>query len=181
MLKKKKQIDVRTMVKAGFLVAISIVMTRFVYIMLPLAGVQALRISFGDVPLMLSGILFGPLVGGLTGLAADLIGFLVNPMGPYHPGFTLSSILWGALPGLIFFILKGKRTLEKTLTFANIIIAVAITAIIVSLVLNTYWLSLLYGKGFWILIPTRVVATLISIPVHAIIIKAIVKYLKILI
>ncbi|MDY0234597.1 MAG: folate family ECF transporter S component [Gudongella sp.] len=181
MLKTKNKIDIRTMVKAGFLVAISIVMTRFVYIMLPLAGIQALRISFGDVPLMLSGILFGPLVGGLTGLAADLIGFLINPMGPYYPGFTLSSILWGVLPGLIFIVLRGKKSFEKSLSFRNIVIAVAITAILVSLILNTYWLSILYGKGFLILLPPRFVATLISIPIHSMVIRALVKYLKFLI
>ncbi len=178
MLKSKSKIDVRIMVKAGFLVAISIVMTRFVFIMLPLAGIQALRISFGYVPLMLSGILFGPLVGGLTGFAADLIGFLVNPMGPYHPGFTISSTLWGVLPGLIFIVLKGKNTFEKSLSFKNIVIAVAITSILVSILLDTYWLSVLYGKGFLILLPTRVVASLISIPIHSVIIKALVKYLK---
>ncbi len=181
MLKAKNKIDVRTMVKAGFLVAISIVMTRFVYIMLAPAGVQALRISFGDVPLMLSGILFGPLVGGLTGLAADLIGFLINPMGPYHPGFTLSSILWGALPAFIFILLRGRKTFEKSLTFKNIVIAVLFTTITVSLLLNTYWLSRLYGKGFLVLLPSRVIAALISIPLHSTIIRALVKYLKFLI
>lgn len=181
MLRTKNKIDVRTMVKAGFLVAISIVMTRFVYIMLAPAGVQALRISFGDVPLMLSGILFGPLVGGLTGLAADLIGFLINPMGPYHPGFTLSSILWGALPAFVFIMLRGNKTFEKSLSFKNIVIAVVITTITVSLLLNTYWLSRLYGKGFLVLLPTRFIAALISIPLHSTIIRALVKYLKFLI
>ncbi len=181
MLKSKNKIDVKTMVKAGFLVAISIVMTRFVYIMLAPAGVQVLRISFGYVPLMLSGILFGPLVGGLTGLAADLIGFLVNPMGPYHPGFTLSSVLWGVIPGLIFIVLKGKGRLEESFSLKNIAIAVAIASIIVSLVLDTYWLSKLFGEGFLVLFPMRFVAALISIPLHSVIIRALLKHLRLLI
>ena len=145
MLKNKNKINVRTMVKAGFLVAISIVMTRFVYIMLAPAGFQVLRISFGYVPLMLSGLLFGPIVGGLTGLAADLIGFLVNPMGPYHPGFTISSVLWGLIPGLVFIVLKGKKRLVESYSLKNIVLAVTIASIIVSLILDTYWLSKLYG------------------------------------
>ena len=177
MLRTKSRIDVRTMVKAGFLVAISIVMTRFVYIMFAPAGVQVLRISFGYIPLMISGMLFGPLVGGLTGLAADLIGFLINPMGPYHPGFTLSSVLWGVIPGLIFIAFKGKKRFEESLSLKNILIGVAIATIIVSLILDTFWLSRLYGKGFLILLPTRVVASLISIPLHSIIIRTLLKHL----
>ena len=88
-MRTKQKFDIRTIVKAGFLVAISVVMTRFAYIMLPIGGVQGLRISFGELPIMLSGFLFGPVVGGITGIAADLIGVLVNPQGAYFPGFTI--------------------------------------------------------------------------------------------
>lgn len=170
--------SVRTMVKAGFLVAISIVMTRFAYIMVPLAGVSALRISFGDLPLMLSGMMFGPLVGGLTGMAADIIGFLINPQGPYHPGFTLSSILWGVIPGLVFYRLRNEKNFEKVYSYKNILAAVLLVTVIVSLGLNTYWLSTLYGRGFIILLPTRVLAAVISIPLHTVILKYLLKYLK---
>jgi len=177
-MNKKKKMDVRIMVKAGFLVAISIVMTRFAYIMVPLAGVSALRISFGELPLMLSGMIFGPLVGGLTGLAADIIGFLINPQGPYHPGFTLSSILWGVIPGIIMYALKGKKGYDKLFSFKNIFLAVAVVTIVVSLGLNTYWLSNLFGRGFIVLLPTRFLAAIISIPLNAIILKYLLKYLK---
>lgn len=166
------------MVKAGFLVAISIVMTRFAYIMVPLAGVSALRISFGDVPLIMSGFMFGPVVGGLTGLAADIIGFLINPQGPYHPGFTLSSILWGVIPGLWMLLWIKRTSFEERYSFKKILLAVATTAAIVSLGLNTYWLSNLYGKGFFILLPTRILATIISIPIHSALIKYLMKFLR---
>lgn len=166
------------MVKAGFLVAISIVMTRFAYIMVPLAGVQALRISFGDVPLMMSGFMFGPVVGGMTGLAADIIGFLINPQGPYHPGFTLSSILWGVIPGLWMLLWSKRTSFEERYSLKKILLAVATTAAIISLGLNTYWLSNLYGKGFFILLPPRILATIISIPIHSALIKYLLKFLR---
>ncbi|MCR3956206.1 MAG: folate family ECF transporter S component [Gudongella sp.] len=178
MRRKTAKINVRTMVKAGFLVAISIVMTRFAYVMVPLAGVSALRISFGDLPLMLSGMMFGPLVGGLTGFSADIIGFLINPQGPYHPGFTLSSILWGVIPGLVFYRFRGERDYEKVYSYKNIVLAVLLVTVVVSLGLNTYWLSTLYGRGFIVLLPTRVLAALISIPLHTVIIKYLMKYLR---
>ena len=92
MITKKNNMDIRTVVKAGSLVAISIVMTRFVSIMVPIGGAQGLRISFGEVPIILAGYMFGPVVGGITGIAADILGMLINPQGPYYPGFTISSI-----------------------------------------------------------------------------------------
>lgn len=178
MEKKKSKISVQTTVKAGFLVAISIVMTRYVFIMLPLAGVGVLRISFGYLPLMLSGIMFGPLVGGLTGLAADLIGVLIAPQGPYHPGFTLSSVLWGVIPGLVYLRFKGSKNYDKVYSYKNIFIAVILVYVIVSLGLDTYWLSRLYGKGFIILFPTRLIAAIISIPLHTFILRHLMKFMR---
>jgi ECF transporter S component (folate family) len=165
------------MVKAAFLIAISIVMTRFVYLMLPLAGVSALRISFGDVPLMISGLMFGPLVGGLTGLGADIIGFLINPQGPYHPGFTLSSILFGVIPGIFMLAHKNSNN-GKRYSFKRMLLVVGACSLVISLGLNTYWLSKLYGKGFFILLPTRILVAVFSIPIHAFVITYLMKFLR---
>jgi len=178
MLKSKKIMDVRTVVKAGFLVAISIVMTRFAYIMLPIGGASGLRISFGDMPIMLSGFMFGPVIGGLTGIASDLIGVLINPQGPYFPGFTISSMLWGVIPGLLTYVLKKHNSYERKYSLKNVSISVIVSYIIVSLVLNTIWLSTLYGTAFFVLLPPRIISTLINIPVQSFIITALLKYLK---
>lgn len=176
--KKREKISLNTMVRAGFLVAISIVMTRFAYVMIPLAGVGALRISFGEVPLMMSGVMFGPMVGALTGIAADIIGFLINPQGPYYPGFTISSALWGVIPGLFVIYFKSRKKDMNIYSFKNMLIPSIVTTIIVSVLLNTLWISQLYGKGFFILLPTRLVASLISMPIYAFIISYLMKFLR---
>jgi ECF transporter S component (folate family) len=177
MRNNKKTMDIRTIVKAGFLVAISIVMTRFAFVMLPIAGVSALRISFGEMPLMLSGFLFGPLVGGLTGIAADLLGVLINPQGPYYPGFTISSMMWGILPGIITYILEKKVPISKMFSFKFVLVSVAISSIIVTL-LNTVWLSDLFGTAIIILLPPRLLSAAISIPILSILLTAILKYAR---
>jgi len=80
----------RTATNLGLLTAISIVLTRVFGFIIPIAGVGALRISFGEIPIMLSGILFGPVAGAVTGVAADLIGYAINSHGgAFFPGFTL--------------------------------------------------------------------------------------------
>ncbi len=78
----KNKILINNLVKAAMLTALSIILSRILGIQLT----QDIKISFGTLPLMLSGILFGPLLGALSGLAADLIGIMINLGGAYHPG-----------------------------------------------------------------------------------------------
>lgn len=173
-LRTKTKLNIQTVVKAGFLVAISIVMTRFAYIMLPIGGVQGMRISFGELPIMLSGFLFGPIVGALTGIAADLIGILINPQGPYFPGFTISSMMWGAIPGLIMMFFRNSRDYS----LFKVMLAVGISYVIISLALNTLWLSMLYGSAFFILLPPRILNVVVSIPIMGFVANLLLRYLK---
>ncbi len=171
--------DTRILVKASFLTAISIVLTRFLYYFLPVAGgIPAIRLSFGEVPLIMSGMLFGPIVGGISGLAADIIGVLINPQGAFHPGFTLSSIMWGVIPGLLFLIFKQQESYEKKYSKINIVVAVSLCFIVISLGLNTIWLSSMFGKGFLALFVPRLIMIVPNITLQSIIIITLIKYLK---
>ncbi len=106
----KRFLDTRTLVTSSLLNSISIILTRFFAVMIPLGGLPALRLGFGQIPIAITGILFGPLAGGITGAVADLIGFMINPHGgPFFPGFTLSSILWGVVPGLFYMVIKKYK------------------------------------------------------------------------
>ena len=174
----KKKLNTRSLVQGSFLVAISIVMTRFLYFFVPLAGLPTIRISFGEMPLMLSGLLFGPFVGGISGLAADLIGVAINPQAAFHPGFVLSSILWGVIPGLLgnYFKLKSKD--KNPFTIKRIYLTVIVAYVIISLGLNTVWLTGLYGKGFMVLFPGRVIAAMFNIPLQSFVINLLIKHLR---
>lgn len=172
-MNKRKRFNTTTLVQAGFLVALSIVLTRILVFM----PTNTLRIGFGETPLMLSGFLFGPVVGGITGAAADLIGVAINPQGPPHFGFTLSSMMWGIIPGL-FVVLFRKGKMINPYGKLNITMAVTLCIVSISMVLNTYWLSNLYGEGFLVLLPTRIVSGLINIPIQSFLIISLMKYLK---
>jgi ECF transporter S component (folate family) len=145
----------------GLLTAVSIVLTRVFGIVVPVAGAGALRLSFGEVPIILAGVLFGPIAGALTGLASDLIGYIINSHGgAFFPGFTLSAALTGFIPG---WILYKKR---KTLTFWQVGMAVLITDVLTGVLLNTLWLTILYGRGFFVLLPMRSLARLVTLPIY---------------
>jgi riboflavin transporter len=100
----------RKITLAAMLTAVAIVLTRFVSIIIPLGGYPSLSIDLGSVPILLSGIVLGPIFGGIVGFTSDIIGFYTNSRGGiFHAGFTINSILTGVIPGLIFLFLKNKN------------------------------------------------------------------------
>ncbi|NLY05810.1 folate family ECF transporter S component, partial [Candidatus Sordicultor fermentans] len=78
----------KALVYLGFLTTLSIVLTRLASIRIPLGGVEVIRIGFGQLPVIMAGIYFGPGSGALVGGLSDFLGFFLNPMGPYLPHFT---------------------------------------------------------------------------------------------
>ncbi len=156
---------------AGMFIALSIIFTRFLSHTLLISGVPSLRLSFGDLPLILSGIVLGPAYGAFTGALADLVGFPFNPQGTYFPGFTLSAALSGFLPGLMGIVFKRKWN------WLSLTIVISITMTITSLILNTLWLNIMMGKAFAVLLPPRIITALILIPIYVIVIKLFLKHL----
>lgn len=155
----------RTATNLGLLTAISIVLTRVFGFIIPIAGVGALRISFGEIPIMLSGILFGPVAGAVTGVAADLIGYAINSHGgAFFPGFTFTAALTGIIPGLLLFRrMKDPQWWQVGLT-------VLVTDLITGVFLNTLWLTIMFGQGFFILLPARLLARLVTLPIYTLVV-----------
>ncbi|NLK07720.1 MAG: folate family ECF transporter S component [Firmicutes bacterium] len=163
------RVTTRQMTTIGLLVGISVVFTRFLSPMLPIFGIQGLRIGFGPLPIMLAGLLMGPLAGGITGALADFIGGILFPAGPYFPGFTLSSATWGfLLPLLLRLFPEAKQR------FWPLVAGVLVTSMVVS-GLNTLWLTIMFERAFWVLLPTRLLTSLVQVPIHALILHYAVK------
>lgn len=168
----------KTLVRAGFLTALSIVFTRFLSVMIPISGFPAIRVSFGSIPIVISGLFFGPAIGGLTGAAADLVGVLINPMGTYHPGFTLSSILDGVIPGLMAMSFRKRPKAGRYFSFRRILAVEFILSLINSTILNTLWLSQLYGTAYMVLLPARLLNAAAKLPIHTVIVFTVIRYLS---
>lgn len=142
-----KKFSTKTLVLAAVLTALSVVLTRFFSVQLT----STMRIGIGPLPIIMSGIILGPIFGGMVGLVADLIGFLINPGGSFHLGFTFSSVLTGVLPGIVA-MLVNKDNNRLNLTIFLSVIAVYLP---VHLFLNTLWLMVLVHRGFWIIFSER--------------------------
>ena len=154
--------DVRVLAGAGMLSAIAIVLGFF---KIPLT--QIIELRFQSLPIAAAGYLFGPACGGIVGFIADVGGYLIRPTGPFFPGFTLTSILSGVIFGLI---LHGKKP-----TLQRILAAQIVHTLLCGLLLNSLWLSLLYGRGFIAAMSARFVKELIMIPVNTLMLAAVIQ------
>ena len=154
----------RILVFMSLLVALNVLLTHII----PVIQTDILRVSFGFIPLSLGSMLFGPLIGGIGGAVSDLMGMVVAPKGPYFPGFTLNAFLSGMTYG--FFLYRKPKTLPR------IILAVLCVSVFINLGLNTYWLTILTGKGFLALLPSRIIQNGITSLIQIIIIPLVWRY-----
>lgn len=154
--------NVRTLTTTAMLISIGILLGFF---KIPITN--AIEIRFTQIPLASIGVLFGPAVAAVSGIIMDIGQFLVKPTGPYFPGFTLSS----AVTGLVF----GLMLHKKTITFQRILITQILYTIIVGIVLNSVWLSMLYENAFMVILTARLLKEIVMIPVNAFILLAIIK------
>ena len=130
------------MVAAAVLVALKVVLDRFLSY-----NVWNQRFGFSFIAVAFAGAMLGAPWAMAVGGLGDIVGALLFPTGPYFPGFTLTAVLTALCTAL--FIRKNASLLRITLS-------VLINQFFGSVILNSVWISILYGKGFVALIPSRI-------------------------
>ena len=145
----KFKFTTRNLTGLALLLAMEIVLSRFLSV-----NAWNIKIGFSFLPVAVAAILYGPLAAAVVAALADFLGAILFPVGPYFPGFTLTAFLTGLVFGLF---LHRKQNLPRILS------AVAVNQLILSLFLNTFWISVLYDSPFGPLLATRVVQTMILV------------------
>lgn len=121
----KKNIKLFSLVAAALLTAVCVALAPL-NIYIPLFGSSSLRFSVADIPIFICGVLFGPVLGMISGALGDVLGWVVAPAGPYFPGFTLNKMIVGCVPGIIFMLQrKGKGFEDRTIKRLNIGLMIA--------------------------------------------------------
>lgn len=159
-----KKMNTRMITTIGVLIAIEVVLSRFMSI-----NLWSNKIGFAFVPCALCAILFGVGPTVVLEILADLLGATLFPSGSFFPGFTLTAALRGLSYGLL---------MHKKQTPLRILLVVVFNQLALGLVLNTLWISILYGSAFGPLLITRAFQNVILIPVEFVIITAIAKFGK---
>ena len=163
--------DVKKLIQISLLIAIEVILTRFCSIQTPIV-----RIGFGFLPIAIIGMMYGPLSAGVAYAIGDLLGVALFPTGSFFPGFTLTAFLTGIVYGVFLY--------NKPKTWPRIIGAVLTVCLVINLGLDTLWLSILMGKGYIALLPTRIMKAVLMIPVQTFIIgiiwkKVVVRFVKV--
>lgn len=168
----------KTIVSLSVLVALQIVLTRFCSF-----SAWNVRIGFGFVALVIAAVVHGPVAAALVGGLGDMIGAIAFPTGSYFPGFTLTQVLMGLSFGLALYrkplhvseanavdphtdgaassVLNAALPLPLRATFA-----VLFNQLVLSLLMNTLWISILYGSSFTGLLTTRVMQATVTAPIQ---------------
>ena len=161
--KSRKIISIQSIVVMATLVAMEIVLSRMLSY-----SVWDMKIGFAFLPVVIAAIVLGPVRAAIVAALADFLGAILFPIGAYFPGFTLTAALVGVLYGLF---------LHKDQPFWKIVISVSIHQLILSPLMNTYWISVLYVSPFTALLVTRLLQCAVMIPVELLVIGLMVKTL----
>ena len=142
--------DLRRLVAAAMLAALSIVLGKFAAINIT----NDIRLSFENLPLIFASVTLGPLWGMGVGIAADLLGCVLRGYSPI-PLVTVAQALIGLIPGLL------TRFVFRRTTAPTVAISAAITHIVCSMFFKTYALCAWYGQPFLARFPWRVLTYVI--------------------
>lgn len=99
------------------------------------------------MPLVIIGILYGPIWCGAAAAIGDVLVALLGSFG-YYPPMTIAAIMTGVIYGVFFY--------RKEANIWRVSIVVVCESLFVSIILKTFLLSLLMGDNFWVLLPERI-------------------------
>lgn len=141
--------NLQVLVIASLLVALSVVFGKLLAVNIT----QSFRISFENLPVLLAGIAFGPWIGAMTGMIADLVGCLVVGFA-VNPIITLGAACVGLVSGLVSHFILTNRSQR------SILISVAAAHFIGSILIKSFGIYLWYGtplSALWLRVPIYLV------------------------
>lgn len=157
-MKKKPVITTKKLAVLAVLIAMNIILARFL-------SIQAwnVRIGFTFVTIAAAAALYGPFEAAVVAGVGDFLGAILFPSGAYFPGFTLTAVLTGLVYGCFF---------RKKMNLPRVFLAVGIVQFGLGMILNTFWISIVYGSSFTALLPVRATQAIILFIVQSIMISA---------
>ena len=116
------------------------------------------RVTFENLPIIMTGIIYGPIIGGTVGVLTDLISYLLSTQ-TYPPNLivTLGAAMSGIVSGLTAkFVIRKKGT-------AQIIVSGVLSHLIASMTIKSIGLYQFYGILVLWRIPLYVVIASVEI------------------
>ncbi len=159
----KEKMPLAKLVFLGMLVAITLVLQQFS------VGPTTVKVGLAFIGNLLLAYYYGPIWGGIGAGLADLLrSALFGDEGGFFIGFTISAILAVVIYGIFLY--------QKDFSWWRLAISTWLVTFIVNLILNTYWLHLIYGldlmAAFWQRLPKELITPWVQIIIGGLVLKA---------
>lgn len=149
--------SIKALVMAAMLTAMSVVIGIFCKSLLNFGG-GLFRITFENLPIILAGIMFGPLAGGAVGAATDIISYFLSGQAyPINLIVTAGAASVGVVSGLL-----AKYAFKKK-GFARIIAPAVAAHVVGSMIIKPIGLFTFYSWAVLWRVPMYLVIAPIEI------------------
>ncbi len=149
-----------------------------------------LRLGFTFIPIAAIGMLYGPVICGISSFLLDFLGYIITNKSArfYSPQLALVVLLSGVIYGMLLYRCDFQKAMVKSCI--KIVAACIAVGVICNIMLNTYFLYTLYVnkdfsmfnsddlKGFWTYMSPRAIKNLIEIPIHSVVLILILPVVK---
>ncbi len=174
--------NLRTLATTGMLLAMAIAIRSLAIQVTP-----DLRIVFTCIPISLIGLLYGPVVCGMSTFALDIIGFLIDNKSAR--GYSIELAMVVILSGILYGIFLYKQTIKPQWSdLLRVALARFCVIFICNICLNSYFLYTLYvnpcftllgatedmRNAFGVWITPRVIKNLAQFPVDFVLLAAVI-------
>ena len=162
---KKSWFTPKVMAILSILLALEVIIARFGTI----RPSESIKLSLDFIPIVIAAILYGTVPAVVMSILADILGAFLFPVGPFFPGFTVTAAMTGLIYGLL---------LKKSQSFPRVISAVLLQQILCSLLLNTFWLHVLYGLPYLPTMAARLIQCGVMVALQLVLIPIISQTIK---
>ncbi|WP_051418472.1 folate family ECF transporter S component [Mesoplasma seiffertii] len=133
-----RRFTVKNIAILGVLVALSVTLTNVI----GYTVIFGMKIMLGNFVVFLTGMVFGPLAGVVTGLASDTVGAFIHLGGVFHLGFMFIKILIGFVGSLVFAFKSNRYWVVK------MVVAYVLFILVHLFFLTPLFTWALYGTSF---------------------------------
>lgn len=158
------EMNARLLSTAALLLALDVILYKIAI------GPAYFQVTFGFLSMALMGYLYGPIWAGLLETLSNTLNFTIFGSGTFQVAFLITAFLGGFINGLFLY--------HKKINLLSVIAAQLLIMIPVSLFINSWLMSVLFGADFKVIFLGRVIRNMIQIPIQITVVYSFIKALE---